>query len=211
MPALKRRMIHENEITVLDDWLCQVDVGYGQVSYPVSFHRPLYAACFSNTLLIPAIHSKSLPMTSSVIAAWCVFFMAIGFAAKPCFFASTLTSSALSYVMMKSPLIFFTSRKKSLMVHFKVRIQTTPCSLTTGGIRRINKKHDPFIIFMFFPRCEMRLHARNTIYLASGELLAGVWQEWQDTSEKECLCPILHASEIRLLRLKFHRETSGFL
>ena len=27
MPALKRRMIHENEIAVLDDWLCQADVG----------------------------------------------------------------------------------------------------------------------------------------------------------------------------------------
>ena len=43
MPALKRRMIHENEITVLDDWLCQADVDTVKShtqSHPVEFWIP---------------------------------------------------------------------------------------------------------------------------------------------------------------------------
>ena len=43
MPALKRGMIYENEITVLDDWLCQVDVGMVKShtrSHPVGFWIP---------------------------------------------------------------------------------------------------------------------------------------------------------------------------
>ena len=47
--------------------------------------RLLSFACASNTRSMPFIHAKSLPMTSSVIAAWCVFFMGIGLAINPCF------------------------------------------------------------------------------------------------------------------------------
>ena len=66
----------------------KIQGGYSSNTLVLIHHfsfRLLSSACAFNTRSMPFIHAKSLPMTSSVIAAWCVFFMGIGLAINPCF------------------------------------------------------------------------------------------------------------------------------